>query len=114
MLSEVLTVCGDNFKGEYYFHILIFLVTCRGDRESIINPFLFTLLIATFDQVVLVTKIGQGTFGTVHKAVWCGVVVAAKVLPVPVHNQPTALAEIELCRYTVIALQLHGNLDVAS
>ena len=43
--------------------------------------------------------IGEGTFGVVHKAVWRGCVVAAKVINVPSGYASGVMKEIEVCRY---------------
>ena len=42
---------------------------------------------------------GEGTFGVVHKAIWRGTVVAAKVINVPAGTEPSVLEEIEMYRY---------------
>ncbi len=34
------------------------------------------------DKLILIDLIGCGSFGRVHKAVWCGSIVAAKVVPI--------------------------------
>lgn len=43
--------------------------------------------------------IGQGTFGIVHKAVWRGSVVAAKLINIPAGSESDINQEIEMCRY---------------
>ena len=42
--------------------------------------------------------VGEGTFGVVHKAIWRGTVVAAKVINVPHGSEETVKKEIEMCR----------------
>lgn len=46
----------------------------------------------------LLNVIGQGTFGTVHRALWKGMFVAAKVVPVSVSDQDKVLHEVGLCQ----------------
>ena len=46
----------------------------------------------------LIDVVGEGTFGVVHKAIWRGTVVAAKVISVPSGSESSVLKEIEMCR----------------
>ena len=48
-------------------------------------------------QVRLVKIIGQGSFGTVYRAVWCGTLVAAKVIQLGEENRQI-FGEIERCQ----------------
>ena len=48
-----------------------------------------------------VEVVGEGTFGVVHKAIWCGTVVAAKVISVPCGSEDGVIKEIEMCRYAI-------------
>lgn len=55
--------------------------------------------IGDFDEVKLLSIIGQGSFGTVHRALWRGMMVAAKVIPVSlVDGKERAAKEVELCQ----------------
>ena len=45
---------------------------------------------------------GEGTFGVVHKAVWRGTVVAAKIINVPSGTEPGVIKEIEMSRCVLI------------
>lgn len=44
--------------------------------------------------------IGRGSFGVVHKAVWRGIIVAAKVLPM-IGNQKSVDNELAIYRYEI-------------
>lgn len=43
--------------------------------------------------------LGEGTFGVVHKAIWRGTVVAAKLINLPSGSEADVNQEIEMCRY---------------
>ena len=58
---------------------------------------IFLIKIGDFDDLKLLSVIGQGSFGTVHRALWRGMLVAAKIIPV-CENQDKIQKEIELCR----------------
>lgn len=47
------------------------------------------------NHVRLINEIGRGTYGVVHKAIWRGIVVAAKVLPTPGVHEGEIVKEIE-------------------
>ena len=49
----------------------------------------------------VVEVVGEGTFGVVHKAIWRGTVVAAKVISVPCGSEDGVIKEIEMCRYAI-------------
>ena len=52
------------------------------------------------DYVKFIEEIGRGTYGVVHKAVWRGSVVAAKVLCTPtIAHEEDIIKEIESFRY---------------
>ena len=54
-------------------------------------------------QVRLMNKIGQGSYGIVYKAVWCGSVVATKVIQLQDGNESSkVLGEVEKWRYIVL------------
>jgi len=54
--------------------------------------------IGDFDDLKLLSIIGQGSFGTVHRALWRGMMVAAKVIPVSLMDgKEKATKEVELC-----------------
>ena len=55
-----------------------------------------TMLLA---ELHLVKIIGQGTFGTVHKAIWRGSLVAAKVINIPAGSVGTVKGEIQAIGY---------------
>lgn len=57
--------------------------------------------VGTFKELKNVEIVGEGTFGVVHKAVWRGTVVAAKIVSLPNGSEATVLKELEMCRYTV-------------
>ena len=48
-------------------------------------------------QVRLLNKIGQGSFGTVYRAVWRGSLVAAKVIQVG-EETSKVMGEVEKCK----------------
>ena len=43
--------------------------------------------------------IGQGSYGIVHKAVWHGSILAAKVVALPSADRDEVMKEIEIIRY---------------
>lgn len=47
----------------------------------------------------LLDVIGQGGFGTVHKAIWHGTMVAAKIIPL---QKDVTIKEAEIMRYTYV------------
>lgn len=54
------------------------------------------VIIGVFENVKLLSVIGQGSFGTVHRALWRGILVAAKVIPTSVtNNKDKAKKEVE-------------------
>ena len=62
------------------------------------------LCTGTFDELKLIEVVGEGTFGIVHKAIWRGTIVAAKLINVPSGSEASVKKEIELCRYII----MHG------
>ena len=56
-----------------------------------------TLIVGSFDDTILLAIIGQGSFGTVHRAMWRGLLVAAKVIPMT-EDKSKVQKEIELCQ----------------
>ena len=55
----------------------------------------------TFCDLKLVGVIGEGTFGVVHKAIWRGTIVAAKVINVPCGSGSGWHKEFDMCRQVV-------------
>lgn len=53
----------------------------------------------TFQELKVMDVIGEGTFGVVHKAIWRGTVVAAKLINLPSGSEADVNQEIEMCRY---------------
>ena len=47
-------------------------------------------------------SIGEGTFGTVHRAIWSGTVVVAKLINVPAGSEANIQKEIAMCKYIVL------------
>ena len=58
----------------------------------------YASVITDTKQVRLVNIIGQGSFGTVYRAVWRGSIVAAKVIQVGAESS-RVLSEVERCKY---------------
>ena len=54
--------------------------------------------IDTFEKPKLKAVIGEGTFGTVYRAIWRGTVVAAKVITIPAGSESTVQQEIAMCK----------------
>ena len=62
-----------------------------------------------FQALKLLEVIGQGTFGIVHKAVWRGTAVAAKLINVPAGSEHKVTRELEMCRYTDYCVSVLGH-----
>lgn len=60
----------------------------------------------TFNDLKLVQVIGEGTFGVVHKAIWRGTVVAAKVINMPCGSKSGWEKEFDMCRQVATSLVL--------
>ena len=54
-------------------------------------------IIIDMNQVRLINVIGQGSFGTVYRAVWRGSLVATKVIQMGEESRHT-VGEVEKCR----------------
>ena len=71
---------------------------CQSNKIFCCIHLLHVLLYATdMQKVRLVSIIGQGSFGTVYKAVWRGSVVAAKVIQVG-DKTSKIMGEVEKCK----------------
>lgn len=64
----------------------------------------YTSIPDTFSNLKLIEVVGEGTFGVVHKAVWRGTVVAAKVVNVPHGSTECVMKELEMCRCFVLLM----------
>ena len=51
-----------------------------------------------FEKPKLEAVVGEGTFGTVYRAIWRGTVVAAKVITIPAGSESTVQQEIAMCK----------------
>lgn len=58
---------------------------------------LYDFHILVLSTLRLLNLVGQGSFGTVHKAIWRGVIVAAKVIQVG-QEKSKIMAEVEKCQ----------------
>ena len=59
----------------------------------------YSFYLGSFKELKVMEVIGQGTFGVVHRAIWRGTTVAAKILNVPSGCESEIYREIEMCRY---------------
>ena len=58
----------------------------------------YTVLLIHLRNLKLGEVVGEGTFGVLHKAIWRGTVVAAKIINIPNGSETSVMKEIEMCR----------------
>ena len=73
---------------------------------------LIIMALDTYKKPKLEEVIGEGTFGTVYRAVWRGTVVAAKVINIPAGSESTVQKEIAMCKY--VYYNQAGNINQCS
>ena len=61
----------------------------------------FFAILVVAHKVLLMDLIGSGAFGRVHKAVWRGTLVAAKIIPVPATSSRVWENELAAYRFAV-------------
>ena len=84
---ELEGISSDDFEGKYctYCQLLSAIL-------HLLNYFAGT------GTLRLISIIGQGNFGIVHKAIWRGSLVAAKVIQIPEGGTLAVNREIETCK----------------
>ena len=83
-----------------------------GTRKCVIKLIITDTKYLFIDKEVhLAEQVGQGTFGTVYKALWRGCIVAAKVISLPTSApcMDRIEEEIKACRYITYIYRISSN-----